>query len=444
MREGEDIIRRQQASDAAERSVLGSMLRCNSVILDAAQAAAEDDYATDQHRRLYRAIVEAHGSDGRPVDLVILAERLSRSGHLEDVGGPAYLASLWDAAPTAANWEHYARIVRERALMRRLAACAQAVAALAERPGGEADDAVEEAERLVFAVAQRQQGRAVRLDKALDEWEQGYDERATRGAVPGVEPGIPGLASVVPGFMPGELVIVAARPAVGKTAVALALARAAARNGTGVLFCSLEMPRGQLAERLIAAEARIDGQHLRLGTLPLSEVERMAGACRVLRGLPVWIDDAASQSVQRICGTARRLAARHGIGLVVVDYAGLIRPADPRRSRHEQVGHDSGALKALAKDLGVPVLLLAQLNREVTSRSDGKPRLSDLRDSGSLEQDCDTCVLLHQPDPSQDRLDFIVAKQRSGPTGECSARFIRPQLRFAEWDRGPFDDGRAA
>jgi len=442
MREGEAAMRQQQEADGAERSVLGSMLRLNRCIHDVERIVSEDDYAADAHRRLHRAILAIHGSDGKAVDLVILAERLGRTGELADVGGPTALAALWDAAPTAANAEHYARIVHERGTLRRLRSAGAAIVGLADLPRGDAGGAVAEAERLLYAVAQRQHGEARKLDGVLDEWEDAYRHREGQGAMAGVEPGVPALAALVPAFLPGQLIVVGARPGVGKTSIALAIMRAAAEAGTGVFLASLEMTRGEIAERLIAAEARVDGQRLTQGAVPLHEMDRVLDACRVLRALPCWIDDASSQTARRIAGTARRLVARRGVGLVVVDYVALM-GADKGLDRREQVGGNGREMKALAKDLGVPVVLLSQINRESTHRADGKPRLSDLSESDTLGQDADKALLLHRPDPLTERLDIIVAKQRNGPTGEVSVRFVASQLRFAEWHDSPFG-GRAA
>jgi len=435
---------RREPGDEAERAMLGGMLRRNAAIHEAAAVCAPGDLRTHAHQVLYAAVLDIHGREGRPVDLVILAEYLGRQGTLAEVGGPVALAELWDAGGPGLNVRHHARIVAGRAALRRLLAAGQAVCALAEGGTGTAEEIVAEAERLVFAVAQRSRSQGERhLDSVLAAWEEEYDRRACADGTPGIEPCVPGLSSVVPGFMPGDLVILAARPAVGKTMAALALARGAAEAGHGVLFCSLEMPAEQLAERLLAGEAGADAQAVRLGRVPLALMDRLMGARKALGGLPVWIDDAASQDTLRIAGTARRLAARRGLGLVVVDYAGLVKPADPRRPRHEQVGEVSASLKALAKELKLPVLLLAQLNRELEGRGDGRPRLSDLRDSGSLEQDADTVVLLHRPDCTRDELSLIVAKQRSGPTGEASCLFDRERLRFRD-NASPFAAGGAA
>lgn len=435
---------RRDPADEAERSMLGGMLRRNASIHEAAGICEPGDLRTLAHQAICAAVYDIHGREGKPVDLVILSARLTRDGTLADCGGPDYLAGLWDAGGVGWNVRHHARIVADRAALRRLLAAGQAIQALAEAGHADPGELVAEAERLVFAVAQkRRQGEARHIEPILSEWLDSYDRRACSDGPTGVVPCVPGLSSVVPVFAGGELVLIAARPAVGKTAIALALARGAAEAGAGVLFCSLEMPAAQLAERLVAAESGADAQALRLGRVPMREMDRLMDARKLLGGLPVWIDDAPSQDAARICGTARRMAARHGLGLAVVDYAGLVKPADPKRPRHEQVGEVSATLKGLAKDLGIPVVLLSQLNREVEGRADGKPRLSDLRDSGSLEQDADTVILLHRPDITRDELALIVAKQRSGPTGEASCIFQRERLRFLDMPV-PFPHGGAA
>ncbi len=223
--------------------------------------------------------------------------------------------------------------------------------------------------------------------------------------------------------------VIGGRPSAGKTAFGLALAKGAAEAGTGVLFCSLEMPEVQIMERLVASEARVDARLLRAGRAAPAQVDDMLGAVRRISSLPGWTDDGGSQSAAHIAANARRLKASHGIGLVVVDYAGLMKMADPRRPRHEQVGECSRSLKALAKELSLPVILLCQLGRAAEGVT---PQLHHLKETGDLEQDADTVLLLHRPDVTRPELAVIVAKQRSGPTGECRTVFRRSQMRFED------------
>lgn len=420
------------AGDRAEEAVLGAMIRFNAAIAEVATLIEASDFRSDANQRIYSAIIEQHDGGRRPVDMVSLAELLHRKGWLEDIGGAVRIYDLYDAALTGANATHHAAIVRDRSLVRGLEHAAHGILGACSPQSAAASDLLEQAEQSVLALGERKAERgAALLALLLDEHEKEIERRAASGDAARVVPGIPSLGKIVPGFFPGELVIVAGRPSVGKTSVALALARMAAQSGTATLFCSMEMSSMQLMDRLVAAEGDIDAQRLRLGKLDNRDYEAIVDAGRVLRGLPLWLDDVPAQPARRVAATARRLKARHGLGMVVVDYLGLMKPEDAKRPRHEQVGQMAAAMKALAKELSIPVVLLGQLNREIEHRGgDTTPRLADLRESGDIEAHADTVILLHRPDLERDELLLVVGKQRSGPVGKVSVRFVRSRMRF--------------
>jgi len=424
-------------SAEAERGVIGAMLRKNAVIDDVAEALREDDFYHDSSRRLFLAVLECRRGC-RPVDLVILADWLRARGWLADVGGLAALAELWDAVPTAGNVEYHAKIVREKATLRRLAAAARDILDLASRPSGPADDAVDEAARLVAAAgAGRLAAGPVTLDDALDAALRAIDERTRSDRPPGLPSGVEALDALTGGFRPGDLILIGARPSRGKTAVALSFAKSAAWQGVPVFFASCEQSAAELAERSLAAAARLDLRVIRGHRITDRGKELILDARNALGGLQLFVDDSRRQSARSIARQARRLKADRGLAMIVVDYAGLVAPDDARAKRHEQIGRITKDLRDLGRELRVPVLLLAQINRGAEDRGkDDPPRLMDLKDSGDLEQDADTAILLHVPRDRKDDpvwpLQLRLEKQRNGPTGVVEARFIKSQMRFQD------------
>ncbi|MBY0229127.1 MAG: replicative DNA helicase [Gemmataceae bacterium] len=433
----------------AERSVIGSMLRANKVIGDLVTFLKTEDFYTDAHRKLYETITQYHSQGGRPVDLVILAEELHQRGWLEDAGGPKYLAELWDAAPTAANAEYYGRIVRDKSLVRSLIDAGTEILAKAYNQSSPAEQLIEEAAGTVFEMASKGMGGSLTtLDDAIKETYERIDERSMNADMKqgGLSTGFTELNELTAGFHPNELVIIAARPSVGKTAFSLALARnVLTLEKAPVFFVSLEQSRVEIAERLLCAQGRVDGHRLRKGTLTSDDMERLIEAGGVLQKTQLFIDDAPQQGMLRIAANARRLRHQKGIKLVIVDYLQLIEPENRRDPRQEQVAQISRRLKFLAKELQIPVIALAQVNRAAEDRQDHRPRLSDLRESGSIEQDADTVFMLHRPDryePGQHEgiIEVIVAKQRNGPTGEVTLAYIKQHLRYEDFKVGtPFD-----
>jgi replicative DNA helicase len=422
----------------AERCVLGSMLRDNGVIGDVLQILREDNFYADAHRKIFKGIVTLYETD-KPIDLVMLANLLEEQKQLEDVGKHAYLAELWDVAPTAANAEYYARIVRDKAILRNLIHTGTEILRDAYDQVMPADDLLEGAERKILDIAQMGvTGQTKTLQEAIHEAYTRIDARAQRGhqAISGLPTGYIDLDEKTAGLQDSELIIVAARPSVGKTSIAINIIRhVTLEEHQPAFFVSLEQSRIELAERFLCCQARVDSHKLRKGHLNSEEMQKLIEAGEQLRQAKLFIDDSPGQGMLRIAANARRLKLRHGIRLVAIDYLQLIEPDNRRDSRQEQVSGISRRLKFLAKELQIPVIALAQLNRNPEDRQGGEPRLSDLRESGSIEMDADTVMLLHRPEmyePGQNEGTVLIkiAKQRNGPTGEITLTYIKQFMRF--------------
>ncbi len=364
---------------------------------------------------------------------------------LADVGGPAYLAELWDAAPTAANAEYYARIVRDKGITRSLIHASTEILRDAYDQAYPADQLLEAAERQVLEIAQLGvTGQTISLEDALKDAYARIDQRTSRAHVTtsGVPTGYIDLDEKTAGLQANELIILAARPSVGKTSFGLNIARhVIVEERLPVFFVSLEQSRIELAERLLCCQARVDSHRLRTGRLSSEDMDRLLAAGDVLRQAKLFIDDTPSQGMLRVAANARRLQRRHDIRLVVIDYLQLIEPENRRDPRQEQVAQISRRLKYLARELKLPVLALAQVNRSSEDRQDHRPRLADLRESGSIEQDADTVLLLHRPgkfDGGQEDnvIEVIIGKQRNGPTGEITLAYLKQFMRFENYAVG--------
>lgn len=424
----------------AERGVLGAVLRDNAVFDDIRGILSAADFYHHAHQKLFAHVAELIGS-GKPVDLVILAERVRAVGQFEDVGGYRYLADLWDAVPTGANAEYHASIVRDTAARRRM------IHVLTEMTR-DAYDLGEPAERLaarfeadIFRVAEGVEAdEPIELFRAVQDVYADIDDRATGRKPKFIPTGFPGLDQVIGGLHAERLIVVAARPSVGKSALMLALALAAARQGVPALVFSLEMSAKEFAERTLATTFGVPLNQIN-GTTALDKpnASRMAAGVDECR-IPVWIDGRPHHTADTIAATSRRAVRKHGVGLIVVDYLQLIDHGGGRNDNlAARVGNTARRLKLLARSLGVPVVCLAQLNREVERRGDGKPQLSDLRDSGEIEQHADDVFLLWpqdiptQPDgthaPVQE-IRLCIEKQRNGPKGIVSLNYVRRFVRF--------------
>jgi replicative DNA helicase len=434
------VGRNLESEDRLERQVLGALLRDGAVIADVVRLLREDDFRVDAHRRVWSAII-ALWDEGKPVDPAGLADLLHRRGWVHDVGGYAFLGQLWEEVPTGGHGLYHAERVQAASILRRLEAAGYQIVQWAENPEGPADQVLEAAERLVFDIAViGQAGSALSLEEIVREAGAHIDALSARDRpLSGLSTGFRDLDEVLAGLQDSELIVLAARPSVGKTALGVGIARnVLLEERRSVFFASLEQSRVELALRLMCAEAGVDGQRLRRGLLTSLEVERLRDAADTLRRLPLHIDDCSQQSMLRIAANARRLQSRGGLGLVVVDYLQLIDPDNRREPRQEQVAGISRRLKHLARELKVPVLALAQLNRGVEDRAGQRPRLSDLRESGAIEADADVVLLLHRPVDSS-TIEVLVAKQRNGPTGEVCLAFRKECMRYEDFAAGtPF------
>jgi replicative DNA helicase len=436
-------------SREAERCVLGSMLRDNKIIGDVMQVIQHaETFYQDAHQKIFQGIV-AFYDKGENVDLVLLAEWLKQHKYLEDVGGYAYLAELWDAAPTAANAEYYAKIVRDRSIVRNLIHVSTEILRDSYDQVQSADELLESAERKILDVAQRGlTGQTITLEEALSKAYDRIDARnmGEQRSISGLSTGFLDLDEITAGLQNSEMILIAARPSVGKTAFSLGLVRnIITRENAPVFFVSLEQSRIELAERLLCSQARVDSHKLRKGHLSGEDMQKLIEAGGILRNTRLFIDDSPGQGMLRISANARRLKLRHDIKLVVIDYLQLIEPDNRRDPRQEQVAQISRRIKFLARELQIPVIALAQVNRASEDRQDHRPRLADLRESGSLEQDSDTVLILHRPDryePGQNEgvIEVIVAKQRNGPTGEITLTYLKEFMRYEDFAvGGPFD-----
>lgn len=445
-----DWIEKQDVADAAERRLLGGLLRDPDQIGDTAVLLREDHLRHDAHRTLWRILL-ALWEARRPVDLpTVYGEILTLApGEVGTEGRDAkYLAELWELDPTGGNVRFNLRKVLDASLFRKLALVGEEISQLAAQRPGPADQVLEQAERLLFALSDLgSEGQTILLrdavDITLDRIDARVAARSERGDNPGVPSGIRVLDELTSGWQGGELVVVAARPSVGKTALSLTFARAAAEANHGVFYASLEQSAPELAERLLVAESGIEADHLRRGILVDGATDRLLAARDVISPLSIVFDPAPRQSLRRVTANARRLRSRGRLGLVLVDYLQLIDPESRKEPQHEQLSHISRGLKGLARELGVPVIALAQLNREVEAANGQRPKLSHLRGSGSIEQDADCVILLHRPPEFPHHLELLLAKQRNGPIGEITVRFDRARMRFESLETPASPDASA-
>ena len=424
----------------AERGVLGSMLRDNELIPEVVQLVRAEDFYVFAHQKIFQGLTAIAVDQGKPADPVTLANWLKENKLIEDAGGYGYIVELWEAAPSAGNTKFYADIIRQKALVRHLIHACNDLSADAFDQALPAQELLDSAERRILEIAEMGvTGNTATLQDAIEEAYNRLDARKKRGhhEYSGVPTGFLDLDNLTAGFQESELIIVAARPSVGKTAFALNVLRhIAVEEGLPALFVSLEQSRVEIAERLLCNQARINSHKLRKGHLGADEIDQLHAGADMLRQAKLFIDDTPGQNMLRIAANARRLKLRHHIKIVVIDYLQLIDPdIRSRESRQEQVAAISRRLKFLARELKIPVVALAQVNRSSEDRQDHRPRLSDLRESGAIEQDADTVFLLHRPEyhePGQHEglVEVIVGKQRNGPTGEVSLMFVKEFMRF--------------
>jgi replicative DNA helicase len=427
-------------SAEAEQAVLGAMLLDQDAALRAVEMVDDTMFYREEHRRLFRAM-RALVERRSVIDPVTLNDELERRGELGQVGGAEYVAELVDAAPTAANLEHHARILRDKAILRRLIEASTQTITEAYDGRSQAPELLDVAEARIFHISQQRLDQGfTRLKEMLWPAMERIEALQRSGkTVTGVPTGFVDLDELTSGFQRSELIIVAARPSMGKTALVLNIAaHAAIEAKVGVAVFSLEMSKDALVQRLLTAEAQVDSSRVRRSALRDADFTRLARAAGILQGCPIWIDDTPAITLLEMRSKARRLKAEHDIGMVVVDYLQLMRSPEYSENRVQEISDVSRSLKGLARELQVPVVALSQLSRASEQRGgERKPILSDLRDSGAIEQDADLVIFIHRAeyydkdDESKRGLaEIMLAKHRNGPTGDITLRFSREFTRF--------------
>ncbi len=437
-----DLLDRQFPQNIeAERAVLGSIMLLPEVFDEVALVIRPADFYDDANRKIFEHLLEMHDT-GQRVDLMLLIERLKKADCYEAVGGAAYLAEIGRQVPTAAHAEYYAKIVADKSVLRSLIHAGVDIQNGAYDPTSETREILGKAEERIFAILEdRGAGQVTPIAEVLQESLDRIDARMDhQHAFGGVETGFVDFDQMTGGLQKSELIILAARPSMGKTALAMNMAEYAALNGTPVLFVSLEMSGIELGDRLLCSFARVNGNRLRNGTITNDERKKLVNAAAQISQAPLYIDDSPSRTMTEIAANARRLKRRSGLGLIVVDYLQLIDPDNPRDPRQEQVAKISRRLKGLAREMEVPVLCLGQLNRQVESTSSNKPQLSHLRESGAIEQDADVVMFVHRDEyymtNEEDReqvrgqADLLIRKQRNGPTGDVKLTWQHEFTRF--------------
>lgn len=424
----------------AEESILSTILLDNSTLLDVLEILKPEDFYRTAHQKVFSAIAELFAK-AEPVDLVTLTNLLRDLNQLDEIGGAAYLARLVDSVPSAISVQHYARIIRDKSSLRQLIAKANEITRQCYEGGGDLDQVLDFAEGAVFEIAENKNRAAFHpLNKIIETNIDALEERqGNRALVTGVPTGFSRLDHFTSGLQSGDLIILAARPSMGKTALALNMARNAALEGNvPVAVFSLEMSKEQLSMRMLCAEARVDSQRIRSGFLNPEDWNRITDAAGVLSELPLYIDDSPDISATSIRTKSRRLKLDKGLGLVIIDYLQLMKGRSSTERRDLEISEISRSLKLLAKELSVPVIALSQLNRKLEERSDKRPQLSDLRESGALEQDADVVAFIYRDEvynkdennPNRGTAEIIIAKQRNGPTGIVPLTFLNAYTRF--------------
>jgi replicative DNA helicase len=425
---------------AAEQSVIGAMLLSKDAIADVVETLRETDFYRPAHALIYGTILDLYGR-GEPADAVTVSAELTKIGELVRVGGAPYIHTLVASVPTAANAGYYARIVAERAVLRRLVEAGTRIVQMGYTGDGDVDLLVDRAQAAVYDVTDRRTSEdylplADIMPGTLEE----IDALASRGGVlAGVPTGFADLDAVTNGLHGGQMIVVAARPAIGKSTLGLDLARSASiRHGLTSAIFSLEMSRNEIAMRLLSAEASIALNHLRSGTMSDGDWQKLARKMSAVSEAPLFIDDSPNMTMMEIRAKCRRLKQRHDLRLVIIDYLQLMSSGKKVESRQQEVSEFSRSLKLLAKELEVPVVAISQLNRGPEQRTDKRPLISDLRESGSIEQDADMVILLHREDayeresPRAGEADFILAKHRNGPTTTVTVAFQGHYSRFVD------------
>lgn len=429
----------------AEQSVLGSLLLDKDAIIRIADTLKPEDFYRTDHQQIYLAMLSLF-EKRMPIDVVTLSDELERNGHFESIGGATYLTTLVNSVPTASHVAHYAEIVQQKATLRRLISAAGQISQLGFDEDGDASTLLDRAEQSLFAVSQKYlKQNFVPIKEVLAESFERIDEmHKNKGVLRGVPTGFRDLDNLLSGFQDSDLVIIAARPSMGKTAIVTNIAaHAAIKENRSIAFFALEMSREQLADRLISLESGVDSWKIRTGNLSDEDFPKIGFAMGTLAEAALYIDDSPSLNVMEIRSKCRRLQMEKGLDLVVVDYLQLMegRNRSSDNNRVQEISEISRSLKTLAREINVPVIALSQLSRAVEARPDKRPMLSDLRESGSIEQDADVVIFIYRDDyyhkdaENKGITELLVRKHRNGPIGDVELLFIPEQTRFRSVDR---------
>ena len=433
-----ELTRNTPQNISAEQATLGSIILDKESILSCIEILKPDDFYRNAHQTIYQCALDLFEKN-QAVDLITLTEELKRRKQLDEIGGASYLTSLMGSVPTAANVIYYAKIVEEKAILRKLINHATQIVTMGYEEQEDARVLLDKAENLIFDVSQQKVEHSFSPIKELltESFEKIEDLYHSDNFITGVPSGFIEFDEITTGFQPSELIIVAGRPSMGKTAFCLNIAQyAAMQHKIPVAIFSLEMSKAQIVQRMLCSEARIDTHALRRGTMPEDDWPKLSMAAGRLSAAPIYIDDTAGISPLEIKAKARRLKAKNDLGLILIDYMQLIQTGLKIENRQQEISQISRSLKGLARELNVPVIAVSQLSRAVEQRSVQRPRLSDLRESGAIEQDADLVVFLYReeyykPKTSKKGIaEAIISKQRNGPTGTLELTFLKEYTRF--------------
>ncbi len=419
----------------AEQSIIGGILLDNNALNNVLEILDTGDFYSEAHRKIFSAILELYERNA-PSDLITLSNILRNRGHLEGVGGEVYLTSLVDGVPSAANIAYYSKIVKEKSILRGLIGAATNILDKSYDAGSDIDAVLDEAEHAVFAISENKIRPAFSpireiVKDTFKNIEKLYEKKAL---ITGIPTGFQKVDEITSGLQKSDLIVVAGRPSMGKTAFAINIAQhAAIEDGVPVAIFSLEMSKEQLALRMLSSDGKVDAQRIRRGFVGDMDWPKLTAAAGRLSEAPIFIDDTPAISVLEIKAKARRLKAESGLELIVLDYLQLMRGRDSSVPREQEISEISRSLKSLAKELNIPVLALSQLNRQVESRTDKRPQLADLRESGAIEQDADVIMFIYRDEvynksednPDKGKAEIIIGKQRNGPTGIAHMAFLK-------------------
>jgi replicative DNA helicase len=430
----------------AEQSVLGGILIENEAINRVTEILDADDFYRDAHRKIFNALINLSERD-EPADLITLTNELRKIDQLDSIGGASYLTSLIDSVPTAANIEYYAKIVKEKAILRKLIQTSTEIITQSYEDRGDVEVFLDEAERAIFEISEKRVRPSFYPIRDIVKESFKTIERLfqKKELVTGVPSGFKELDRMTAGFQPSDLIIIAGRPSMGKTAFCLNVAQyAAIENKIPVAVFSLEMSKEQLVIRMLCSEAHVEGTRLRTGYLNESDWPKLTIAAGNLSEAPIYIDDTAALSVLELRAKARRLKADHGLGMVIIDYLQLMKGRARVENRQQEISEISRSLKALSKELSIPVIAVSQLSRKTEERTGNRPQLSDLRESGAIEQDADLIIFIYRDEiynraednPNRGKAEVIIGKQRNGPIGKIDLAFLDKFTTFKDLYRG--------